>query len=120
MGSEDKITETLITVKSMSKWEKILGSSMLAVFVGGVVWVTLTNKTVAEHTIAIDKNNKEIQSIRDTLPLIHIHQAVNVEVVKNLQKDVTDIKSNQEKDRMMMISMLEKVSYLYDKRKEKE
>lgn len=116
-ATERDVAETLVEVKRMSKWEKVLGSSMVAGIVAGIVWVTLTSNTDNQQTQDIKENKLAIQSIRDTLPLLKMNQAVGAKDVQALQKDVGEIKKNQDTDRLMMIDMLKKVSYLYDKEK---
>ncbi len=120
MSNEDKITETLQAVKSMSKWEKVFSLLFSVAFISMVSWVAVTNHVDAQQTIQIERNSTAIQSIRDTLPKIHEKGAISAETIRRMGADIIEMKSNEQKDREMLLDLAIKMGYVYDREKERQ
>ena len=120
MSNEDKITETLQAVKSMSKWEKIFGFLLSSSVIGVIWWVAITSHVDAQQTIQIERNSTAIQSIRDTLPKIHEKGAISAETIRRMGADIVELKANNQKDRELLLDLAIKMGYVYDREKERQ
>jgi hypothetical protein len=124
MAQDDDVREGLGLLRSLNRFEKIVGSTTIALFITGIVWVTLINRTTAENTSDIIEVKKDQKIDRQRVDDVVLTPTINTEQIKQLQKDVATLSSKQDqifirldKKDSSQIKMLDMLTYIYNKNK---